>query len=57
MLELHPTHCACRDCRNRRLIRDDDAAAARDARLQPTTQKALPRTRNRPDEVRPAAKL
>ena len=26
---LHPTHCACQDCRSRRLIRDDDGAAER----------------------------
>jgi hypothetical protein len=29
MYELHPTHCACQDCRNRRLIRGADQAAER----------------------------
>jgi hypothetical protein len=29
MSELHPTECACQDCRSRRLIRDDDRAADR----------------------------
>ena len=29
MLELHPTECACQDCRSRRLIRDDDQATER----------------------------
>jgi hypothetical protein len=29
MYELHPTHCACQDCRNRRLIRDADLATER----------------------------
>ena len=29
MYELHPTHCACHDCRNRRLIRDSDQATER----------------------------
>jgi hypothetical protein len=59
MPELHPTQCACRDCRSRRLIRDDDVAAERAeraARLQPT-QKALARARNGQDEAQPVAKL
>ena len=29
MPELHPTQCACQDCRSRRLIRDDDVTANR----------------------------
>jgi hypothetical protein len=59
MPELHPTQCACQDCRGRRLIRDDDVAAERDeraARLQPTL-KALGRVRNGQREVQPVAKL
>ena len=27
MIELHPTHCACEDCRSRRLIRNADSVA------------------------------
>jgi hypothetical protein len=27
MVELHPTQCACEDCRNRRLIRSAEVAA------------------------------
>lgn len=29
MFELHPTECACQDCRSRRQIRDDDRTAER----------------------------
>jgi hypothetical protein len=29
MLELHPTECACQDCRSRGLIRGDDQATER----------------------------
>jgi hypothetical protein len=29
MPDLHPTQCACQDCRSRRLIRDDDVTANR----------------------------
>ena len=29
MFELHPTHCACEDCRSRRLIRNANSADAR----------------------------
>jgi hypothetical protein len=53
MSELHPTQCACRDCRSRRLIRGDDVAAQRGkraVRLQ-ATQKALARTWNARDEA------
>jgi hypothetical protein len=31
MYELHPTHCACHDCRNRRLIRDAGQASERNS--------------------------
>ena len=58
MLELHPTQCACQDCRSRRLIRGDDMAAERDeraARLQ-GTQKPLARAWNARDEVQAVVK-
>ena len=35
MPELHSTECACQDCRNRRLIREDDVAAERSSVVEP----------------------
>jgi hypothetical protein len=58
MPELHPTQCACRDCRSRRLIRGDDVAAERNeraARLQ-ATRKPLARAWKARDEVQAVVK-
>lgn len=35
MPELHPTQCACQDCRSRRLIRNDDLASERKSADEP----------------------
>lgn len=59
MPELHPIQCTCRDCRNRRLIRDDDVAAERAKRAAPIPPilKPLTRARDGRGDVQPVAKL